>query len=198
VPALSESWLVELRFKIKDLPSVGAPFRAQRPVPQALLAEVLDGASEDPARSHAEIEVELIRDHDEVIGRGRVKGALELSCSRCLDPARLSIDTRIDLLFHREGQLPEKGDDDDTLAGADTFTHDGTYVSLEEPLRELLIAELPISILCKADCRGLCSTCGANQNTPEGRACGHPHSGPIDTDTSGKGLKALADIKLQS
>jgi uncharacterized protein len=181
---------MELFFKIKEIPASGAPLRARGPVPRGLLAEVLEGTGGDANRSAAMLEVELMREHDEVIGRGRVRGTLELPCSRCLEAARVPIDARVDLLFRREGAEPEaKGEVEVDPDEPDAFTHDGIKLSLQEPLRELLIAELPISPLCDEACRGLCPTCGANQNTEEGRACGHarPQSGPF---------AGLADLKI--
>jgi uncharacterized protein len=190
---------MELSFKIKEIPATGAPLRVQRPVPAALLEEVLSGTEGDPKRSRAEVDVELFRDHDEVVGRGRVRGALSLPCSRCLEPATVPVDARVDLLFRREGA--EKDDPKEIegdLDQPDTFSHDGLTLSLAEPLRELLIAELPISLLCKEDCRGLCATCGANQNTPEGRACGHvAQNDDLPRGPDGP-FKGLSEIKLPS
>ena len=187
---------MELSFKIKEIPATGAPLRVRRKVPAPLLAEVLTDTGGDPVRSQAELEVELFREHDEVIGRGRVRGALCLPCSRCLEPARVPIDARLDLLFRREGLADDERNRDEIEVDPnepDSFTHDGLTLSLAEPLRELLIAELPIAPLCKEDCAGLCPSCGANRNTPEGRACGHvgaePPHGP---------LAALFDLKLPS
>jgi uncharacterized protein len=195
---------MELSFKIKEIPATGAPLRVKREIPRALLSEVFEGSDGDVSRSSASVEVELTRDHDEVYGRGRVRGVFELACSRCLEPARVPIDARIDLLFHRQGVEPEPAGDDDEVEvnpdEPDAFTHDGTTLSLVEPLRELLIAELPISALCDEDCRGLCASCGANQNTEEGRACGHAqHEVEDEVDEPKPGpFAGLADIKLPS
>ena len=188
---------MDLSFKIKEIPATGAPLRVQRPVPVALLEEVLAGTEGDPQASSATVDVELFRDHDEVIGRGRVRGALVLPCSRCLEPAKVPVDARVDFLFRREGAEPEAPKEiDGDVDEPDTFTHDGVKLSLQEPLRELLIAELPISALCKEDCRGLCATCGANQNTPEGRACGHANQGEEESPRGP--FAGLSEIKLPS
>jgi uncharacterized protein len=158
----------------------------------------LDGTGGDSTRSAANLEVELMREHDEVIGRGRVRGTFELSCSRCLEAARVPIDARIDLLFRREEGGPGESRGSAAAEGSgipfeendpDVFLHDGITLSLREPLRELLIAELPISPLCDDACRGLCPTCGANQNTEAGRACGHART------PEGR-FAGLADLKI--
>ena len=99
--------------------------------------------------------------------------------------------------------VPDAPPDEDAEAlvdSPDAFTHDGTHLSLEQPVRELLIAELPIAPVCKADCQGLCPTCGANRNTDEGRACGHTAASDEQVTNPGtrRGLAALSDVKLPS
>ena len=37
-------------------------------------------------------------------------------------------------------------------------------IDLEWLVREYLLVEVPISPLCKPDCKGLCSVCGENLN----------------------------------
>jgi uncharacterized protein len=190
---------MEMSYKIKEIPAVSAPTRVQRSVSPAILSEVLQPVGGDASKSSAEIDVELSRDHDQVIARGQLRGALELPCSRCLEPARVPIKTRLDLVFEREGTEPEADADidvEDELDQPDTFHHDGVRLSLDEPIRELLIAELPISALCDEACRGLCPTCGANQNTAEGRACGHVATDPLAAHKGG--LAALSNLKIQS
>ncbi len=175
---------MQLSFKIKEIPSVGAPLSVRRKVPAELLEEVLSGTGGDPARAACELELELNRDHDDVFGRGRLRGRLEVPCARCLEPARVDVDTRLDVVFSRD-----PADEDAPLDAPDSFAHDGTSFALDEPVRELLIAELPISALCKTACRGLCATCGANRNTT---ACGHEEAEP----SLAGGLGALGELKL--
>ena len=168
---------MEMRFKIKEIPALGAPLRVKRQISQELLTEVLQGTGGEASRSTMDVELELMRDHDTVIAHGRVRGTLDLPCSRCLESAQLRTDAPIDLLFTREGHPTDRDaaaaadeDEADDLDAPDSFFHDGVSFSLDDALRELLIAELPISTLCQKGCRGLCVSCGANQNTVEGRA----------------------------
>ena len=37
-------------------------------------------------------------------------------------------------------------------------------IDLEQPLRDLVVPDLPIVPLCDPDCLGLCPSCGANRN----------------------------------
>jgi uncharacterized protein len=73
---------------------------------------------------------------------GTVAGEWELTCVRCLGPARQRFRATL------EGDVP---------AGAPTL--DAT-----EEVRQALHLALPGHARCRADCKGLCPKCGANRN----------------------------------
>jgi uncharacterized protein len=165
-----------LRFKIKEIPQLGAPKRVVQGVPGELLAEVLAPVGGDPAASKAELDAELMRDHDQVIVHGRIRATLALPCSRCLEPATVKVSPALDAVFTREGAEPEAPADVEALLEApDAFVHDGVTIALDEACREILIAELPLSPKCSSNCKGLCAICGANLNT---EPCSHPKAEP--------------------
>jgi uncharacterized protein len=61
----------------------------------------------------------------------------------------------------------EDGDGDETYRLVDD------QLDLEPLVRDAVLLELPQAPLCRADCRGLCATCGANRNL-EPCACRPP------------------------
>lgn len=207
---------MSLSFKIKEIPEIsstrsGTPKRVVREVPQPVIAAALEGEAGDPSASVASLEVELFRDHDEVMVRGKLHARLSLACGRCVEPAEVDVDVPVEAMFKREGaeeEAEEPADVEALMAAPDAFEHDGVTISLDELVREILVAEVPISPLCSPGCLGLCPTCGANRNTAEGKACGHsgaPEGAPRpdaepspDGGGSKKGLKALANLKLSS
>lgn len=180
---------MELLFKIKEIPKAHAPLSRRFPVPPSILVDVLDGTGGDATRAACEVTVEITRDHDEVYARGRVIGHLDVPCARCLEPAKIDVDAMLDVMFTRARDKDESPADADELDRPDSYTHDGLVVAFDAPVRELLIAELPISALCKTTCRGLCAVCGVNRNSD--RPCGHPEA-PL---SDGRGLAALAEKK---
>ncbi|WP_299448030.1 DUF177 domain-containing protein [uncultured Phascolarctobacterium sp.] len=46
----------------------------------------------------------------------------------------------------------------------DAFVYDSDVIDITEPLREGLLLAEPMQALCKPDCRGLCTVCGADLN----------------------------------
>ncbi len=189
---------MELRYKIKEIPQLGTPKRVIAKLPSPLIAEALEHAGADLEKCKAELEVELTRDHDEVIAHGRMRIFLILPCSRCVEPATVKVNAPFDAIFAREGAEPnEPADVEALLEAPDTFTHDGVSIDLSEACREILIAELPLAPKCASSCKGLCATCGANLNPGSSTApCGHPPPEPASESGMKKALAGLGDLKI--
>jgi len=100
---------------------------------------------------------------------GRVSTALELTCSRCLEAFRLSLDAPFDLIYTPAQDNVGEGEieiEDDDLSTA--FYRDET-IDLGGLMREQFLLALPMKPLCGDGCRGLCPHCGTNLNLA---ACG--------------------------
>lgn len=77
-------------------------------------------------------------------------------CQRCLEPARVSIAGRgLDYVVHGDSE----GDEEETDAYAT-----GYWVDVERWARDLIADALPVQLLCRDDCAGLCPVCGADLN----------------------------------
>ncbi len=104
---------------------------------------------------------------DEVRIAGSLEVAMELMCSRCLDPATVDITRPFDLYFRQRDELLFDEDQDIELDERDTQTafFAGTELAIGEILREQVLLGLPMKALCRTDCKGLCPTCGVNLNS---------------------------------
>jgi uncharacterized protein len=121
-----------------------------------------------------------LRGHVEVVDgatvhvRGRLDGAVEIDCGRCLERYPLTLGQELDL-FYLPGAAsqPEAQEEDVELSDRDVVVgfYEGDRLDLGEVLREQIILGLPLKPLCREGCRGLCPTCGKNRNTS---ACGCP------------------------
>jgi uncharacterized protein len=96
---------------------------------------------------------------------GRLASALEVACSRCLEPFRIPVDSSFDLLFlpaggaGSSGRDHELGEDD---IGVSFYKDD--EIDLGDVIREQCYLALPMKPLCREDCKGLCPICGINRN----------------------------------
>jgi uncharacterized protein len=94
-----------------------------------------------------------------VTGSARVTAAG--ACVRCLDPVSLELEARFQELFayaDRAAHHHEVGDDEDE---SEEHTLEGDLLDLEGVLRDAVVPALPFQPVCRDDCPGLCSQCGA-------------------------------------
>jgi len=104
---------------------------------------------------------------EEIRIAGSLTGAVEWSCSRCLEPARCGISRSFDLFFRQHDEEMFDEDDDVELTDEDMRTSffAGTQLEIGDIIREQVLLALPMKVLCKVDCKGLCPVCGTNLNT---------------------------------
>ena len=80
-----------------------------------------------------------------------VKGSLKTECARCGGEAGYSFE------FDFTDNIKHEGDDD----GIELL---GTKIDLCGVVLKEILSRIPITILCKPSCKGLCPKCGANLN----------------------------------
>ncbi len=89
---------------------------------------------------------------NEVWAEGEIEYFVSTKCSRCLD----------DVIFHNIVEFDETFSEDDNADGA--YLYSRGLVDLTEMVSEKLLLSFPVSVLCKEDCKGICSGCGVNLN----------------------------------
>ena len=106
-----------------------------------------------------------VRAGEEIRIAGSLETTAELSCSRCLEPARVEVRWPFDLFF-RESDENMVDEDEAELTEEETRTafFSGTQLAIGDILREQVLLALPMKALCKVDCKGLCPVCGTNRN----------------------------------
>jgi uncharacterized protein len=125
---------------------------------------------------------------DVVVVNGDIDTHVELICSRCATPYRHAVQPAFSALFCKDpvmagiAFMPDKGDkpsgqnhgyarhahdetaDDDSSKELDITYLSEDFVNLQDVLTEQLTLQIPFQPLCKEDCRGICSHCGADLN----------------------------------
>ena len=113
---------------------------------------------------------------EEIRVRGHLGTILAASCDRCLGPVALPVEQDFDLFYRplstiaraEEVELPQ----DELEVGF--FSGDG--IEFEDVVTEQVILSVPMKMICKTDCRGLCPVCGSNLNVEK---CGCPSTAEI-------------------
>jgi uncharacterized protein len=131
---------------------------------------------------------------DGLVFSGRFNAPLHAECTRCLTTINRDWTMDVTAFFPYEADKAntsianqDSEAQDDEAEDAYPLSPDGGFADMEALLRDTLVEHLPLQLLCKDDCKGLCSQCGINLNEhPE-----HHH------DVTDMRFAALADFKEQ-
>ncbi len=95
----------------------------------------------------------------ELLITGKCRLTVEIPCDRCLEPVEtdlaLDFSKNVDLDVS-DGEQPEEFDETNYI--------DGYELDAEGLLRNEVLIGWPTKILCRDDCKGICSVCGQNLN----------------------------------
>jgi uncharacterized protein len=108
---------------------------------------------------------------------GRVQAALELPCSRCLEPFNLPVDATFDLRYQPRSANAGEGEREIEQDDLSTAFYDHDVIDLGQLMREQFYLALPMKPLCGESCLGLCPVCGTNLNRTTCR-CRHEWEDP--------------------
>jgi uncharacterized protein len=145
--------------EIDKLPNEGAAFTRDF-APDEFAFEDEEWRLIEPLRA----EFFVTRKRDEVEVGGKLRGAAEAACDRCLKAMRLPVNA--DFMVTYSPVEAARACDLHELHAADmeraTYEHD--QIDLRELAREQLLLEISVRVLCREDCKGLCPNCRANLN----------------------------------
>lgn len=111
-----------------------------------------------------------------VLVRGTLRTLLNVACRRCLATVEWRVDRAVELLFE-----PLSGAEADMLEGeVYPLPERGSELDLGGLLREQLLLDVPMYVLCRDECRGLCAQCGADLNQAACDCVPEPVPGPWD------------------
>lgn len=104
---------------------------------------------------------------------GEIAGNAVMECRRCLTPTTTPVRAHFQNLLRYQPGLEgiEVLEEDDE----EIFLFGHPNLDLAPFLSEAFALEVPITVLCKEDCKGLCPVCGANRNETD---CGHIEQKP--------------------
>jgi uncharacterized protein len=174
-----------VRVPVTDL--VGHP-GTTRALTRAVTPEEFGADPWGPAVEAVTAPVELDLHLDAVVEGILVRGALtftvQLPCARCLEPQQVTRTVDVAELFTDPAKREPEDEDDPGYELED----DLTAIDLSTLVRDALVVDLPVRVLCREDCQGLCPTCGADRNLGD---CGH-----ADTELADPRWAKLADLDL--
>ncbi len=185
-----------MRVKIEEIQDKGLELDA--PVSLELLSEALVPSEGFTALNAGKVALRFKRVAGRVFVNGQMKAELIAPCKRCTKDVNLSIPINFSLRMVDKTQFDRaSSEDDDTgdnesagsfdLDQVDAEPFDGKAIDLDPIIREQVLLALPVSVLCREDCKGLCTVCGEDLNEKD---CGCERK-VVDVR-----LAKLKDIKL--
>ncbi|HHT41994.1 MAG TPA: DUF177 domain-containing protein [Firmicutes bacterium] len=131
----------------------GAFFQVKRDLPGDFLQTVPEVSK---VLGPISAELTVTNTGDAYLVTGDFSVDLELRCSRCLKPLRITLEASCEEEFLKE---PELGDEEDFLE--EQLVVEGSELDTTSLIEDSLLISLPMKVVCSPDCPGLCTKCGA-------------------------------------
>lgn len=90
---------------------------------------------------------------------GKAFLSLRIPCSRCLEPVEVPFELELCQDLDMDKSEEERAEDLDEQPYVS-----GYYLDVDQLIGNELLLNLPMKVLCKDDCRGICNQCGINLN----------------------------------
>jgi len=128
-----------------------------------------------------EVNASIYKAGDKFILEGEFQGGIKINCDRCLEPFHHDVKVRfrsVMALISLHNDQPDKRTDKELIEeDLDIDIIKADVIDLKDIIKEQIFLNLPMKLICSADCRGLCPQCGVNLNL-ETCSClsdkGHP------------------------
>lgn len=150
-----------MKYRIEDIPFDGMTLKGEQS-PEWLQQSFpdLDIASVSPIR----YDIRLARTDANVSVKGSVQTVVRSTCSRCLEPFDLSINS--DFSFSLTPSAAYRGPHEKELLPDELELdfYEGDAIDVGKIIVNQIILSLPIKPLCRENCQGLCPNCGINKN----------------------------------
>jgi len=93
-----------------------------------------------------DVTAKVLKSGSEMFADISLEAAVEYTCAKCL--------SRFEDIFKKKFNLMRE-------------VKPAEIVELDDEIRQEIILDYPMKVICKADCAGLCANCGQNLNTGE-------------------------------
>ncbi|MBZ0264344.1 DUF177 domain-containing protein [bacterium] len=135
----------------------------QNPLSESLTPEEV-GLDVEYFKSPISLEGELIFDEHMISINADIHTVGEYICDRCAIDFKRDFDVELHLhVLRREAQ----DQDEREAEGLMFISQHANEFSIARNIAEEILLDLPIQILCKDECKGLCYRCGADLNEGE-------------------------------
>ncbi len=112
-----------------------------------------------PFFGNVDLHCNMDKSHHQIILDCSIKATAKLTCDRCGTEFEDNLENEFKLFFLFD-QPNDYEDNDDVFY----LTPEQDKLELDHSVRDYTILSVPLKLLCKEDCKGLCAKCGTNLN----------------------------------
>jgi uncharacterized protein len=114
----------------------------------------------------------------EVCFAGYVEAPLLVTCTRCLKLFPLQVKNNVQAHFVPLAKQSSPGSEVEICkTDIEKEIYEEDRIDLHGPIRDQILLEVPLILLCQENCKGLCTGCGSDKNTDP---CECVNNGEID------------------
>lgn len=123
----------------------------------------------------------------QVVVSGRLESMVSVECDRCLKSIELPVVAKFKLEYITGKDYESSHAAELTADELAVSVFDGESIDVDELVKEQILLSVPDRALCREDCKGICSTCGADLNAGECKCA------PSDVDPRWEALKRFKE-----
>jgi uncharacterized protein len=167
--------MMALPIRLSDIPAEGLSLAF------ACAPSLLDPLAEGVTLTEpVDVSLRITPQDDRYLIEGTVRGTVRVECDRCAAPVTLAVNApcAVDAVPAPAPSETEAGEHGGLGRGElDVTFVPGGLLNVEDLVREQLLLQVPMRVLCREDCAGLCPRCRKNLNLGP---CGCPATTDID------------------
>lgn len=122
--------------------------------------------------------------------RANIAASATFQCDRCLSEFNHNISTVLQTLYVWNAD-DRSGSEDENIR---PLAPDVNIIDISDDVRDLVLLAVPLKLLCREECAGLCPRCGKNLNTVAGARC---DCSPREIDSRWNKLAVLAEVAVK-
>ena len=133
--------------------------------------------------------VTLEKSSRQILLRAWIRSHASFQCDRCLDEFKKEISPVFQLVYVWDAQERSAGSDEDIR----TLTSDTNIIDISDAVHDSVLLAVPLKLLCREDCAGLCQRCGKNLNHTADGSC---DCAPGEVDSRWNKLAGLVEVSM--
>lgn len=116
----------------------------------------LDGNFTAPVAIH----IHLDKATHQIFFKADISTSGQFECDRCLEGFQQHLTTEYSMLYLYDAEAAAKYQQEEIQV----ITPDTVYIDPAEDIRQMVLLSVPLKLLCREECKGLCPHCGKNLN----------------------------------